>query len=181
MARRVNNKSTKPKKTAAQKMGKIKHKKTVVDGITFDSKMESDYYIKCKDDLEAGVITNIELQPGYVLQEKFIKVNGEVIYGSAPEFNSIKRKTKAETIQAIKYIADFKLTYPDGSVRIVDTKGQATADFKIKRKLFEAVYPSLNLDVIIWDRDNKVWKDYDLYQKELRAKKNTTKLNKETA
>lgn len=186
MARRVVKKKTtsKPKtktKKETQKMGKIKHKKTVVDGITFDSKMESEYYIKCKADLEAGIISKLELQPQYILQEKFIKVDGRVIYGNDPDFNKIKKKSKAETIQAIKYIADFKLTYPDGSVQIVDTKGQATADFKIKRKMFEAVYPELNLDVIIWDRENKEWKDYDLYQKQLRAIKKAKKLNKETA
>ena len=161
-------------KTESQKMGKIKHKKTEVDGIVFDSKMESRYYEKLKADKAAGKILDFELQPQFILQEKFIVVDGQTILGNDPEFNKIKRKTKAPTVQAIKYISDFKVTYPDGRIEIVDTKGQETADFKIKKKMFAYRYPNLTLRVIIEDKTGE-WIDYDVYQKALREKKKTKK------
>jgi len=162
-------------KTPRKKMGKIKHIKTEIDGIMFDSIMESNYYLKCKKDLEVGLISKLELQPAYILQEKFMKIDGQIIYGTDPDFDKIKRKSKAKTIQAIKYIADFKITYPDGRVRIVDTKGKATADFEIKRKMFEAKYPMYCLDVIIWDKYNVDWVDYYQYKKEENARRKARK------
>lgn len=166
--------STKAKeKTESQKMGKIKHKKTEIDGIVFDSKMESRYYELLKTKLATGEIKSFELQPEFILQEKFINVDGQIILGSDPDFNKIKRKTKAPTIQAIKYISDFKVEYPDGSIEIIDTKGQETADFKIKKKMFAYKYPHLVLKVIIEDKDE--WIDYDVYQKKLREKRKAKK------
>ena len=47
--------------------GKIAHKKTVVDGITFDSKMESDYYVYLKAEKKAGRVKSFELQPEFIL------------------------------------------------------------------------------------------------------------------
>jgi len=168
-------KTTKTKeKTESQKMGKIKHKRTEIDGIVFDSKMESRYYEKLKADKADGKILDFELQPEFILQEKFIIVEGQVILGSDPEFNKIKRKTKAPTVQAIKYISDFKVTYLDGSVDIIDTKGQETADFKIKKKMFAYKYPHLVLKVIIEDKAEG-WIDYDAYQKKLREKRKAKK------
>lgn len=167
--------STKTKeKTESQKMGKIKHKKTEVDGIIFDSKMESRYYERLKAQKAAGEILDFELQPEFILQEKFIIVDGQIVLGSDPEFNKIKRRTKAPTVQAIKYRSDFKVTYLDGSVEIIDTKGQATADFKIKKKMFAYRYPHLTLRVIIEDKGE--WIDYDTYQKAKRAKKKAKKV-----
>ena len=165
--RRTKSKTT---KTESQKMGKIKHKKTEVDGIVFHSKMESRYYelLKCK--LESGEIKSFELQPEFILQEKFIIVDGKTILGSDPEFNKLKRQTKAPTVQAIKYISDFKVEYLDGRIEIVDTKGQETADFKIKKKMFMYKYPHLELKVIIEDKVDG-WIDYDTYKKKVRDRK----------
>lgn len=167
--------STKKKeKTESQKMGKIKHKKTEVDGIIFHSKMESRYYELLKAQLTAGEIKGFELQPEFILQEKFINVDGKIILGSDPDFNKIKRKTKAPTVQAIKYISDFKVVHLDGNIEIIDTKGQETADFKIKKKMFAYKYPHLNLRVIIEDKEEG-WIDYDAYKKKLREKKKAKK------
>lgn len=176
MAYRRKVKATKSKaaKTEAQNMGKIKHKKTEIDGIIFDSMMESRYYELLKAKLEAGEIKSFELQPEFLLQEKFIIVNGRTILGSDPDFNKIKRQTKAPTVQAIKYISDFKVEYFDGRIEIVDTKGQETADFKIKKKMFMYRYPHLELKVIIEDKVDG-WIDYDTYKKKEREKKKRKK------
>ena len=110
------------------KKSKYSNKKTVVDGITFDSKKEGEYYCNLKLLKRAGIVKKIELQPKFILQEKF-KKNGK-------------------THRAITYIADFKVTYADGKVEIVDVKGVETQVFKIKRKMFEYKYPDKNLKVI---------------------------------
>ena len=45
---------------------------------------------------------------------------------------------------AIKYIADFKITYADNRGEVIDVKGIKTADFKIKEKMFNFMYPEYN-------------------------------------
>ena len=42
---------------------KYKHKKTIVDGIKFDSEMESHYYIYLKHLKEIGEVVDFVLQP----------------------------------------------------------------------------------------------------------------------
>lgn len=167
MARRF----TKKKNINKDTMGKIKHIKTEVDGIVFHSKMESDYYIKLKEDLANGLIKDFELQPEFILQDKYIIVDGQVIEGSHPDFNKIKRKTKAETIRAIKYIGDFLVTQLDGTQVCRDTKGQSTTEFEIKKKLFMFKYPNIKFEVIIYNSKTGTWDDFYEYNKELRAAK----------
>lgn len=166
------------KYTKTKSEGKIAHKKTEVDGIVFHSKMESRYYEHlCK--LKAnGEILRFELQPIYLLQEKFIIVEGEVIYGSNDQFNKLKRKTKTETIQAIKYIADFKVYYTDGRIEVIDTKGQSTPDFEIKKKMLIHLHPTMTFKVLIESKNE--WVDYYKYQADKRARKrNKLKLEEE--
>lgn len=156
------------KKTESKKMGKIKHIKTEVDGIVFDSKMESEYYKYLKELKEQGIVTDFKLQPEFLLQDKFIVVDGQVIEGSHPDFLKLKRKHKVPTTQAIKYKSDFEVHYADGHIEIVDTKGIETADFKIKKKMFAYKYPTLDFRVIIKTKDG--WIPYDEYQKNKRLK-----------
>ena len=150
--------------------GKIKHIKTTVDDITFDSKMESEYYLYLKALKKKGIVTNIELQPEYILQEKYVRFEGKVIYGSDKEFESIKKKNKLTTVRAIKYIADFKATYKDGHVEIVDTKGKSTVEFEIKKKLFMAKFPEIDFKVLIKDKKLDEWVDYYEYKKRRRSR-----------
>lgn len=165
--------STAKKTTTATKKstGKIKYIRTEVDGIMFASKMESEYYLDLKADLAAGRIAKFELQPKFVLQEKFIVVNGEIIYGSDDDFNRLKRKHKAETIREIAYIADFLVTYNDGTQKVIDTKGRSTTEFEIKKKMFLHKYPMHTLNVLIWNKETSTWDDYYEYNKAKRAKK----------
>ena len=107
------------------KSNKYNAQKITVDGITFDSKREADYYCELKILKMAKQVKFFELQPVFVFQATFI--------------NNGKRHW------AIKYKADFKVTYADGRVEIVDTKGYETKEFKLKRKMFEERYPDLTL------------------------------------
>lgn len=95
------------------------------DGIRFDSKLEAKYYEQLKLLEIAGEVTKIKLQPRFLLQEGFNK-NGK-------------------RYQPIHYIADFEVTYKDGTVEVIDVKGFETNVFKIKEKLFEYKYPDLKL------------------------------------
>lgn len=107
------------------KYGEIK---TKVDGITFDSKLEADYYRQLVEKKLNGDIEGFELQPKFLLQPGF-KKNGK-------------------TYQAIHYIADFKVIDYEGNIQIIDVKGVETEKFKIKHKMFEYLYPELSLSVI---------------------------------
>lgn len=102
-------------------MTKYGAKKAVIDGIKFDSEMESNYYLYLKDQLEKGNIGGFELQPKFELQESF--------------------KKRGITFRKIEYRADFKVTELDGNEVIIDVKGFSTTDFKIKQKLFEKKFP----------------------------------------
>lgn len=109
-------------------MSKYNNKKTVIDGITFDSKNESLYYQALKNMKEKGLIKDYKLQPVFELQEKFTK-NGK-------------------KYRAINYIADFRVINNDDSFYIVDIKGMLTTEFKIKMKLFNYKYPDIELKLI---------------------------------
>lgn len=105
-------------------MSKFHNKKTIVDGVLFDSQMESHYYLYLKELKEQGVVMDFKLQPVFILQEGFSK--------------------DGKKIQSIEYIADFEVTYNDGHVEIIDVKGKITEAFRIKRKIL--LYKYRNID-----------------------------------
>lgn len=110
-------------------MSKYHAKKTVVDGITFDSKKEAQRYAELKLLEKAGEISNLKLQPVFELQPMFSK-NGK-------------------TYRGITYIGDFMYWVVGGSQWVIeDVKGVQTEVFKIKRKLFEMRYPNHTLKIV---------------------------------
>lgn len=98
-------------------MTKYNNKKVTVDGITFDSKSEAQFYEDLKKAQEAGRVVSFEIQPSFILQEGFVRYDGKKIL-------------------PIKYVADFRVKYPDGSEEVIDIKGMETAMFILKRKMF---------------------------------------------
>lgn len=159
------------KKSSKSSCGKIRHTKTTVDGIKFHSKMESKYYEKLKQDKVDGKIKDFKLQPKYLLQDKYIIVEGRTVFGSDKDFKKLKKKYNAETIRAIHYISDFEIEELDGTITVVDTKGKSTADFEIKRKLFMALNPTLIFKVLVQDSKTKEWVNYYEYAKAKRKNK----------
>ena len=99
---------------------KYNNRKIEIDGFTFDSKLEADFYLRLKPLVKAGKIKELRIHPRYLLQEGFSK-NGK-------------------HYQPIYYIADFEVLYDDGVTVIYDTKGMRTEVYKIKKKLFEYRY-----------------------------------------
>lgn len=96
-------------------MNKYNSKKVIVDGITFDSKKESRRYTGLKILEAAGEISDLTLQPEFVL------LPPQYVDGKCAE-------------RAVKYKADFMYT-ENGKTVVEDTKGFKTKDYVIKRKL----------------------------------------------
>lgn len=96
-------------------------KRRDIDGHEFASLKEADYYLIYKDMLKHGELVNLELQPKFIL---------------IPAFKGKDGKTE----KSVHYTADFKLTYPDGHVVVVEVKGYKTRDYVIRRKLFKWKY-----------------------------------------
>lgn len=104
-----------------------KHKygavRTIIEGIAFDSKKEATKYRELKLLKMAGEIIDIELQPEYILQDSYIR--------------------HGKPIKAIVYRGDFRVTYKDGRVVVMDTKGFRTKEYLLKKKLLLAKYPDI--------------------------------------
>lgn len=95
---------------------KYKNRKTVTDGIAFDSVKEATRYRDLKAKLDAGLISNL------VLQHKFTLIPSQ-------NYKGVKERP-------VVYIADFM--YNDnktGELIVEDVKGVKTAEYVIKRKL----------------------------------------------
>ena len=165
--------------------GKILHNKTVVDGITFDSKMESDYYKYLKEQQRLGIVKSFKLQPEYILQPKFFIYEGQVIIEDDPlykeynkkrlAFNKANPDKKINIVQAIKYRSDFEVTYADGSKKTIDPKGIKTADFKLKEKMLRFKYPHIDFMCVILDEKTNTWLEYSEWEAQQKAKKKAKK------
>ena len=162
-------KQTKNKKT--KEMGKIYHKKTEVDGIVFDSQTEAEYYEYLKYNKD---VVKFEMQKEFILQNKFLIINGERIDESHKDFKKLQKANPGCTTQAIKYIADFVVHYKDGSIQVIDVKGQKTVDFKLKEKMFNYMYPQYNKLFCVVKYCGE-WLEYDKANKLKKAKKKNKK------
>lgn len=108
-------------------MNKYRNKKIQVDMYVFDSIRESQRYKELKLLERAGEIKKLKLQPRFLLQDSFRK-NGR-------------------TYRKIEYVADFQYI-ENGKTIVEDVKGIQTDVFKLKHKIFEKVYPDLELRII---------------------------------
>ena len=160
------------KKRKTKKMGKIYHNKTTVDGIKFDSQTEAEYYTYIMNNKHELNIKSIELQPEFVLQPKYILTpeGTKYVYEDDKSFKKLQKQYPRCTKAAIKYIADFKITYADNRVEVIDVKGIKTADFKIKEKIFNYLYPEYKTLKCIAYYKNE-WLLWDDYMKLKKGKK----------
>ena len=93
-----------------RKKSKYRANKVSVDGHTFDSQKEADYYCELKMRLQAKEINGFCLQPIFML---------------AP---------------GLKYKADFIVFNKDDSTEVIDVKGFKTKEYIAKKKVFEDKY-----------------------------------------
>jgi hypothetical protein len=90
-------------------------RRTIVDGVTFDSAKEAREYTRLKLGERAGVVRGLERQPVFVLHAPTGAVVG-------------------------KYVADFRYTDAAGAPVVVDVKGFRTPLYLWKRRHVEAEY-----------------------------------------
>ena len=111
------------------KTNKFRNKKTEVNGIKFDSKLEAKRYTELQFLLKSGIIKDLKLQQEFELQPSF-KKNGK-------------------TIRAITYKSDF-VYYDNERQKIIveDTKGFRTKDYILKKKLFEYKFKDLSIEEV---------------------------------
>jgi hypothetical protein len=114
-----------------KKYSKFNNKKTVFNGLVYDSKFEAGYAGELALRLKVKEIKKIERQVRIPLD-----VNG---------------------FHICSYIADFVVTNKDGSKEIHETKGFATEVFRLKWKLLEALYPEYTLVLIQQKNSWKPW------------------------
>jgi hypothetical protein len=96
---------------------KFKAKPTETDGIKFSSKKEAKRYNNLK------TLQNI----------------GEVIF--------FLRQVPFHLPGGVKYVCDFFIFWANGEVTIEDVKGFKTETYKAKKKMVEAIYPIIILEV----------------------------------
>lgn len=102
------------------RQNKYGNKKTIIDGVTFDSKKEANRYSELKLLEKAGEIQDLRLQEEFELVPK----------------QSDERK--------VVYKADFTYFDKAKNIQVVeDTKGFKTREYILKRKLFKLKYPNI--------------------------------------
>ena len=97
----------------------------IIDGIKFQSRLEGRRYAQLKQMEKAGLIHDLELQPKFLIQERF------------------KDPYSGKVYQPIRYIGDFMYTDQTGQKIVEDTKGFATDTFRLKFKLVIHKYPEI--------------------------------------
>ena len=110
---------------------KYGNRKTVVDGITFDSKKEANRFRELQLLERAGKITALQRQVKYVLIPTQREFSNE-IYKKGAHQGHFKPGKVLE--KECSYIADFAYIQ-DGAYVVEDTKGVRTEAYKIKWKL----------------------------------------------
>ena len=123
-----------PYQSKKNKYGVSPKEQRTYNGIVFDSKAEMKRYKELVLLQSTGNISNLALQPEFVLQEPFIY--------------------QGKKYQAIKYKADFSyyewnvdkygMKHIFGKTIIEDVKGRKTKEYQIKKKLLLAKYPDIN-------------------------------------
>ena len=102
------------------KRAKYGNKHTIIDGIEFHSRKESNRYLELKMMAKSGDIENLELQ------KKFALIPSQKL-------------TTGKTERACAYIADFFYTVK-GIPITEDVKGKRTDIYVIKRKLMKFIH-----------------------------------------
>jgi len=108
--------------------GKYNAQKVLIGNILFDSRAEGRRYTELLMLQSAGVISELETHPTYVLQSAY-------------------RNEEGKKIQAITYTADFSYM-ENGSLVVEDVKGFRTAVFNLKARMFGYRYPKIKFRIV---------------------------------
>ena len=95
-------------------MNKYKNKKTIVDGIVFDSKHEAECWCQLKLLERCGLISDLKRQVPFEL--------------IAP------RRINGKAVRGVYYVADFVYKNADGETVVEDAKGYRTDVYRLKKR-----------------------------------------------
>ena len=116
-----------------QREHKFKAQQTTVDGIKFPSKKEAARYVYLTHMQELGVISDLETQPSFTLQDGF-------------------RDRQGNYHRRIGYKADFRYTEVSTGADVVEEvkggKATQTEAFRIRMKLFIKRYPDIDYRIV---------------------------------
>lgn len=128
-------------------------------GIEYDSELEMKYFRDVVEvGLENGIIKKCERQVKFELQPKC--------------------EYQGEKLLAIRYVADFVITYSDDSVIVWDVKGLADATAKLKKKMFHYKYPEVDYRWIGLSVQDGGWLEYKVIEKARAKRKKEKNLSK---
>lgn len=117
----------------AKKPSKYRNRRTVVDGIAFDSKKEADYYAQLELERRAGSVLLFVRQPSFVLE-------GGVVYRA--DFLVIRPGPEAFVPPQMPDLG-WRRAPTSVAFDVIDVKSPATAKdkaYRIKKRQFEARY-----------------------------------------
>ena len=100
-------------------MNKYRNIKTVIDGISFDSKKEASQYCELKMRVKCGDLEKFDMQVPFPIIVEGIKI--------------------------CTYYADFVTYSKEGVREVLDVKGVKTPVYQLKKKLIKAIY---KIDII---------------------------------
>lgn len=83
-------------------MSKYNNKKTIIDGITFDSKAEAQRYTQLLLMQRAGLITGLQLQVPFTLIPKSSKGRAVVYKADFVYFDTEKKKQVIEDVKGVR-------------------------------------------------------------------------------
>lgn len=114
-----------------KKSVKYRAKKVVYDGIEFDSETEGKRYLTLKQAQEAGLISDLELQPKYIILPA---IKGTRV----KHFKRIPDRIEEYTIQQpSRYTADFRYI-KDSQIVVEEVKGSKwniSRDFPLRKRM----------------------------------------------
>ena len=94
-------------------------------------------------------------------QGEIIAYEMQKVYELQPGFEH-----NGTSVRPITYVADFVITYKNGHIEVIDTKGFPDPTAKLKRKLFWFKYPNLIYRWIGYSRIDGGWCDYEYIQRQ---------------
>lgn len=110
---------------------KYKNKKVHLDGHKFDSEAEAKHYwFTLKPRVDAGEISNLQLQPEFL-----VTINGRKICKYKADFSYFDKSAQGPEGQCGALIME------GGDLIVEDVKGFKTDIYRLKKKMVEAAFP----------------------------------------